>query len=80
MFLEPKVVEVRQNVAFCGVLTVPEEMLASTVAIGPSQVTSCNLLQYMSHVQRLQDGQVGGLQRVLLPQVLYEGRPRKAPL
>ena len=72
--LEFKSVEVGDQVSRGWCLGVAKHLLPPAVAIGPGQVAPGYLFQDVGHMQRLQCVYIGGLQRLILTQILEEGQ------
>ena len=62
--------EVSQGIAGRCSLGVAEQLLAPAIIIGPSQVAPGPLLQDVGHMERLQCGQIVGLQALVLVKIL----------
>ena len=80
LFLELEPVKIAIDVGGGGMLLVPEDVRSPPIAVTAGQVATCNLLQNVRNVQRLQGRNFRHVSAIPLPQLLYEWRKGKGPL
>ena len=79
-FLKFKLVEIALDVGRGGMVLVAEDMRSPAIAVSAREVSTCNLLQNVCNMQRLQGSYFGHFSAIPVPQLLDKRRKRKGPL
>ena len=79
-FLEFKPVKIAMDVRGGGMVLVPEDVRFPAIAVSGGQVATCNLLQNVCNMQRLQGRYFRHVSAIPVPQLLDERRKGKVPL
>ena len=79
-FLEFEPVKIAMDVRSGGMVLVPEDVHFPAIAVSAGQVATCNLLQNVCNMQRLQGRYFRHVSAIPVPQLLDERRKGKVPL